>query len=94
MRLRMLQYIKRRDLVLGLLLCLGIRSMISGDSIALAAIAIVAGAVYSYTIYLESKIQKDINLEVKEELENVKNLVNGLSIKSTIKPAYEEKRFF
>lgn len=89
-----MEKLKSFDWVYILLGLLALRSLIDA-SYPQAFIVMSFVGLKAYNDYLKSKIQKDLDAEVKKELSDMKNIVSGLSVKHAAKPqAQENFRFF
>jgi DNA-binding Lrp family transcriptional regulator len=91
-----MEFIKKINIGVTLFVILALRSLFAYDYSQAIAFACVT-AVYCYHLHLQSKKVKDLDKEVTEELEKMKAVITGLSMKNAIRnPAInpEKKSYF
>lgn len=89
----MKKWISQIDILVSVLVVLALRALFSMD-VAQAIVFVALAAYVGYTKWLGNTRKPDISEEVMEELNKMKNIVSGLSVKSAAKSAQEGKRFF
>lgn len=92
----MLEKLKQVNWILFVLIALGMRALVSAD-MAQALVVIAFSGLYGFKMHLDSKEVKDINSDVKTQLDEMKTAVAGLSMKNAAKPQQmqqEIRRFF
>lgn len=80
----MLQKLKNVDWVYFMLLLLGLRAVVEA-SFAQALIVVCFAGLRAYSEYLKTKEIKDLNAEVKKELQDMKLVISGISMKGAVK---------
>ena len=77
--------VRNINIILVLLICLGCRAIYAAD-IAQAIIFAVLAGVYSYNEYLKSSTAPKLDETTQKQLDEMRNIVSGLSMKSAMKP--------
>lgn len=87
--------IKKTNVPMCILLLVALRMMLPDASIALSLFGLGAVALFGYQKYLDKKFTKSLDQATKEELETIKNMVSGISVKQGFKPQVKENiKFF
>jgi hypothetical protein len=88
-----MEYIKKINVPMALLCLLSLRLMFTDSALSMALVAVGATCLYAYKQYLDTKIEKPINEEVKKDLEAIKNQMSNIAVKANIKPLPAQKFF-
>ena len=79
-----MERLKNINVPLALFILLTLRSLYAFDfSQAIAFVCVTA--IYGYHLHLQSKKVKDLDKEVSDELEKIKAVITGLSMKNSIR---------
>lgn len=93
----MIEKLKQVNWILFVLITLGLRAIVSAD-MAQALVVIAFSAVYSFKMYMSSLVVKELDTDVKKQIEEMKTTISGLAMKNAVKPQAMkqelDKRFF
>lgn len=90
-----MEKLKNINFPLFLLVLISVRMLFPDASIALSIFGLGLIGLYGYSEYLSRKFTKSLDQKVREELESIKSVVSGLSVKSGMKPQNKDPlKFF
>lgn len=89
-----MEHIKKVNVPMSLLLLITLKVLLIETSLATTLFGVGLVALFAYQMYLNSKIVKPLDEEVKKQLEMMKNAISGLAMKNNMKAPKEGQKFF
>lgn len=84
---------KKINILLTLLVLVGVRSL-HDITIGQSLVAIAVISLYAFKMFMDSKKQPDVSEDIRKQIEDIRNVVSSLSVKSVSRAPQEGKRYF